>query len=264
MFFSFSDLLLKPLGRRCGCVKRWCRPGTAHAPAARRVLSGPNREPLQPRFTNATAPTSFFTGRVPSFANPCRWPRRRRVPAVSPTIIIQCGAKPDNRRSVPRLRGTAFPGSGSHNPSDTGVTGSMSVQSSGINVGNVGGGPVSPSLLYRDRRHVHCEANVTVSCQSGCDEYIACAARRGLTRAVAVTQNTAGQASEFAPGSRAGSMWLRAGLVCAMASRNGGVAEWLKAHAWKACLRETVTWVRIPPPPPRSYQLPLYAIPQLA
>src|SRR4029077_20877543 len=34
------------------------------------------------------------------------------------------------------------------------------------------------------------------------------------------------------------------------ASRYGGVAEWLKAHAWKACLRETVTWVRIPPPPP--------------
>jgi hypothetical protein len=30
------------------------------------------------------------------------------------------------------------------------------------------------------------------------------------------------------------------------------VAEWLKAHAWKACLRETVTWVRIPLPPPPS------------
>ena len=30
----------------------------------------------------------------------------------------------------------------------------------------------------------------------------------------------------------------------------GEVAEWLKAHAWKACLRETVTWVRIPPSPP--------------
>src|SRR5215475_12218873 len=33
-------------------------------------------------------------------------------------------------------------------------------------------------------------------------------------------------------------------------ARSGGVAEWLKAHAWKACLRETVTWVRIPLPPP--------------
>lgn len=30
----------------------------------------------------------------------------------------------------------------------------------------------------------------------------------------------------------------------------GEVAEWLKAHAWKACLRETVTWVRIPLSPP--------------
>jgi hypothetical protein len=30
----------------------------------------------------------------------------------------------------------------------------------------------------------------------------------------------------------------------------GEVAEWLKAHAWKACLGETPTWVRIPPSPP--------------
>ena len=29
----------------------------------------------------------------------------------------------------------------------------------------------------------------------------------------------------------------------------GRVAEWFKAHAWKVCLRETVTWVRIPPRP---------------
>src|SRR5919108_6685176 len=27
------------------------------------------------------------------------------------------------------------------------------------------------------------------------------------------------------------------------------MAEWLKAHAWKACIRETVSWVRIPLPP---------------
>src|SRR5215475_14621731 len=38
----------------------------------------------------------------------------------------------------------------------------------------------------------------------------------------------------------------------AIRPRSGGVAEWLKAHAWKACLRETVTWVRIPLPPPIS------------
>ncbi len=33
-------------------------------------------------------------------------------------------------------------------------------------------------------------------------------------------------------------------------ARFGGVAEWLKAHAWKACVRGTVPWVRIPLPPP--------------
>jgi hypothetical protein len=32
--------------------------------------------------------------------------------------------------------------------------------------------------------------------------------------------------------------------------RRGGMAEWLKAHAWKACIRATVSWVRIPLPPP--------------
>src|ERR1700737_511812 len=30
------------------------------------------------------------------------------------------------------------------------------------------------------------------------------------------------------------------------------MAEWLKAHAWKACLGETLTWVRIPLSPPTS------------
>ena len=34
----------------------------------------------------------------------------------------------------------------------------------------------------------------------------------------------------------------------------GEMAEWLKAHAWKACLGETLTWVRIPLSPP--YFLP--------
>src|SRR5215467_7070240 len=42
----------------------------------------------------------------------------------------------------------------------------------------------------------------------------------------------------------------RGGACGVRARRYGGVAEWLKAHAWKACLRETVTWVRTPPPPP--------------
>src|SRR5579859_5332075 len=30
----------------------------------------------------------------------------------------------------------------------------------------------------------------------------------------------------------------------------GEVAEWLKAHAWKVCIRETVSRVRIPLSPP--------------
>src|SRR5690242_3701309 len=33
---------------------------------------------------------------------------------------------------------------------------------------------------------------------------------------------------------------------------SGGVAERLKAHAWKACIGETLSRVRIPPPPPTS------------
>ena len=32
----------------------------------------------------------------------------------------------------------------------------------------------------------------------------------------------------------------------------GGVAEWFKAHAWKVCIRETVSRVRIPLPPPTT------------
>ena len=36
--------------------------------------------------------------------------------------------------------------------------------------------------------------------------------------------------------------------------RAGEMAEWLKAHAWKACLGETLTWVRIPLSPPFSSQ----------
>src|SRR5436190_12370644 len=34
---------------------------------------------------------------------------------------------------------------------------------------------------------------------------------------------------------------------------HGGVAEWLKAHAWRACIRATVSRVRIPLPPPPNY-----------
>jgi hypothetical protein len=30
----------------------------------------------------------------------------------------------------------------------------------------------------------------------------------------------------------------------------GEMAEWFKAHAWKACVGETLPWVRIPLSPP--------------
>ena len=33
---------------------------------------------------------------------------------------------------------------------------------------------------------------------------------------------------------------------------NGEVAEWFKAHAWKACIGETLSWVRIPFSPPSN------------
>ena len=36
-------------------------------------------------------------------------------------------------------------------------------------------------------------------------------------------------------------------------SPNGEVSERLKEHAWKACVLETVPWVRIPPSPVRLY-----------
>ena len=33
---------------------------------------------------------------------------------------------------------------------------------------------------------------------------------------------------------------------------NGEMAEWFKAHAWKACIGETLSWVRIPFSPPSN------------
>ena len=48
-------------------------------------------------------------------------------------------------------------------------------------------------------------------------------------------------------------------LYCSLA---GEVAEWLKAHAWNACIRATVSRVRIPFSPPLGHHdhtvLPLY------
>lgn len=42
----------------------------------------------------------------------------------------------------------------------------------------------------------------------------------------------------------------------------GEMAEWLKAHAWKACIHENVSWVRIPfSPIPRIRTIECYLIP---
>ena len=38
----------------------------------------------------------------------------------------------------------------------------------------------------------------------------------------------------------------------------GEVAEWLKAHAWKACMRATVSRVRIPLSPPDFLIFPIF------
>src|SRR5260221_12275370 len=34
---------------------------------------------------------------------------------------------------------------------------------------------------------------------------------------------------------------------------DGEMSEWLKEHAWKACVGETLPWVRIPLSPPASF-----------
>jgi hypothetical protein len=44
---------------------------------------------------------------------------------------------------------------------------------------------------------------------------------------------------------------------CKLLILNGEMSEWLKEHAWKACVGETLPWVRIPlsPPIPASREL---------
>ena len=52
-------------------------------------------------------------------------------------------------------------------------------------------------------------------------------------------------------------------LFLVLNSYIGEVAEWLKAHAWKACKRETVSRVRIPLSPPfyiHTQQIRVYSL----
>ena len=41
-------------------------------------------------------------------------------------------------------------------------------------------------------------------------------------------------------------------LQCIARQQNGEVSEWLKEHAWKVCIRESVSRVRTPLSPPYS------------
>src|SRR5580698_2032757 len=52
--------------------------------------------------------------------------------------------------------------------------------------------------------------------------------------------------------------------VLALSDFAGEMAEWLKAHAWKACLGETLTWVRIPLSPPYFYPHKHWWLPKIA
>src|SRR3954465_11047420 len=45
--------------------------------------------------------------------------------------------------------------------------------------------------------------------------------------------------------------WTRTSVaVSYLFHSNGEMSEWLKEHAWKACVGETLPWVRIPLSPP--------------
>ncbi len=41
-------------------------------------------------------------------------------------------------------------------------------------------------------------------------------------------------------------------LIFAVLLAEGEVSEWLKEHAWKVCIVETLSRVRIPPSPPNK------------
>jgi hypothetical protein len=44
-------------------------------------------------------------------------------------------------------------------------------------------------------------------------------------------------------------------LIFAVLKAEGEVSEWLKEHAWKVCIVETLSRVRIPPSPLKSIHL---------
>src|SRR5262249_45106511 len=82
----------------------------------------------------------------------------------------------------------------------------------------------------------------------------ACMSRRAschATVSIIMPWSDGGWVHEYEPGGRMDrSSALKNSLRLAKRRPAGEVAEWLKAHAWKACVRESVPWVRIPPSPP--------------
>ncbi len=74
--------------------------------------------------------------------------------------------------------------------------------------------------------------------------------RSGATSGPATEAGPSGSRRISAPSAR---VFCLKRLACAFyKTPSGGMAEWFKAHAWNACIRETVSWVRIPLPPPAS------------
>src|SRR5215510_15722237 len=54
-------------------------------------------------------------------------------------------------------------------------------------------------------------------------------------------------------GHNLGHNWLFGSITVPLSARfkkHGEMSEWLKEHAWKACVEETLPWVRIPLSPP--------------
>ena len=91
-------------------------------------------------------------------------------------------------------------------------------------------------------------ASLTDGCLGAAHGYSAAARRTSFPRIGLTAAQLAGLGGRLKAQKRA----LRASScnkACAI-DEIGGVAEWLKAHAWKACIRETVSRVRIPLPPP--------------
>src|SRR5882724_1789786 len=74
---------------------------------------------------------------------------------------------------------------------------------------------------------------------------------QGRQRACATTQSSRERFARRLKPPYTQSQELRSGRSLACRTITAGeMAEWLKAHAWKACLGETLTWVRIPLSPP--------------